>query len=117
VHDGNQAGYGTITCLFMEVQLSQEVTMHYLKSFCFLLVMLMSVSTYAGPVDINTADVDTIAAAINGVGDKKAAAIVQYRDVHGPFASIDELADVKGIGMRTVDKNRENLTVSPPATQ
>jgi competence protein ComEA len=88
--------------------------MRYLKSFCFLLVMLVSVWVHAGPVDINTADADTIAGAINGVGEKKAAGIVQYREANGPFASVDELANVKGIGMRTVDRNRENLTVSAP---
>lgn len=88
--------------------------MRYLKSFCFLLVMLVSVSIYAGPVDINTADASAIAGAINGVGEKKAADIVQFREANGPFASVDELANVKGIGMRTVDRNRENLTVSAP---
>ena len=87
--------------------------MRYLKSFCFMLVMLVSVSIYAGQVDINTADVSAIAGAINGVGEKKAAAIIQYREAHGPFVSIDDLANVKGIGKRTVDKNRQNLTVSP----
>jgi len=88
--------------------------MHYIKSFCFFLVMLVSVSVYAGPVDINTADAGTIADAINGVGEKKATDIVQYREANGPFASVDELANVKGIGMRTVERNRENLTVSAP---
>jgi competence protein ComEA len=89
--------------------------MHYLKSICFLLAMLVAVSAYAGPVDINTADVGTIASAISGVGEKKAAAIVRYREANGPFMSVDELANVKGIGMRTVDRNREQLTVSVPA--
>lgn len=89
--------------------------MRYLKSFCFLLVMLVSVSAYAGPVDINTADAGTIAGAISGVGEKKAAAIIRYREANGPFVSVDELANVKGIGMHTVDRNRENLTVSGPA--
>jgi competence protein ComEA len=41
-------------------------------------------------------------------------AIVQYRETHGPFASVDELANVKGIGMKTVESNRANLTVISP---
>ncbi|MGD2138668.1 MAG: helix-hairpin-helix domain-containing protein [Gammaproteobacteria bacterium] len=89
--------------------------MRYLKSFYFLLAMLISVASYAGPVDINTADAAAIATAVNGVGEKKATAIVRYREAHGPFANIDELVNVKGIGTRTVEKNRPNLTAIPPA--
>lgn len=61
-------------------------------------------------VDINTADAETLATAINGVGMKKASAIVAYRSQHGPFKSVDELTLVDGIGPGIVDKNRTNLT-------
>ena len=43
----------------------------------------------------------------------KAAAIVAYRKTNGPFRSIDELANVKGIGTKTVEKNRTNLKLEP----
>ena len=43
----------------------------------------------------------------------KAAAIVAYRETNGPFRSIDELANVKGIGTKTVEKNRTNLKLEP----
>ena len=89
--------------------------MNYLKSFYLALLMLVSVQAYAAPVDINTADAGELASAITGVGEKKAAVIVQYREAHGPFTSVDELAMVKGIGAGTVEKNRHNLTVAPPA--
>lgn len=62
-------------------------------------------------VNINTADAQTLSANIVGVGDKKALAIVNFRDEHGPFKSVDELTQVKGIGLKLVDNNRENLTI------
>ena len=65
----------------------------------------------ASPVDINTADATTIAAALNGIGESKARAIVEYREKHGPFRSADELAKVKGVGLKTVEKNREQIRV------
>jgi competence protein ComEA len=65
----------------------------------------------AAPVDINTADATTMAAAINGVGQTRAAAIVAYREANGPFASVDDLTAIKGIGRKLVERNREVLTV------
>jgi len=89
--------------------------MHYLTTLVLSLAMLLSMQVYAEPVDINTADASTLASAIEGVGEKKAATIVAYRDAHGPFSSVDDLAEVKGIGVVTVDRNRQNLTVVSPA--
>ena len=88
--------------------------MRTIQSMFVLLAMLVSVSSFAGPVDINSADASTLASAITGVGESKAAAIVAYRDTHGPFASVDELSKVKGVGMKTVNKSRNNLMVSAP---
>jgi competence protein ComEA len=91
--------------------------MHHLIKLVLSLAMLVSMQVYAGPVDINTADVSILAGAIDGVGEKKAATIVAYRDAHGPFNSVDELSKVKGIGAVTVDKNRHNLMVVTPEKQ
>ena len=63
----------------------------------------------AGPVNINTADAETISAELQGVGLSKAMAIVDYRKAHGPFKSVDDLTLVKGIGARTVEINRKNI--------
>ena len=68
----------------------------------------------AGPVDVNTADAETISAELKGVGLKKAEAIVAYRTKHGPFRSADDLTLVKGIGERTVEMNRSDIKVSAP---
>ena len=65
---------------------------------------------FAGsPVDINSADAKELAEGLDGVGMSKAEAIVAYREEHGPFASADDLAKVKGIGERTVELNRANI--------
>jgi len=61
------------------------------------------------PVNINSASAEEIAEALKGVGQSKAAAIVTYRDENGPFKHVDELVNVKGIGIRTVDINREYI--------
>ena len=68
---------------------------------------------FAGPVDINTADAQTIAAELKGVGMTKAKAIVEYRQKHGPFKTADDLSLVKGIGDRTVEINKQNILVKP----
>ena len=66
----------------------------------------------AGPVDVNTADAETISTALKGIGLSKAKAIVEYREKHGPFRSADDLSLVKGIGERTVELNRDDIKVS-----
>ena len=62
-------------------------------------------------VNINAADMETLARELNGVGSAKARAIVEYREANGAFASIDELLEVKGIGMAILEKNRNKLSV------
>lgn len=82
-----------------------------LKSTILSALLALSFNLFAAPVDINTADAKTLAANINGVGNKKAEEIVQYRDKHGPFKSADDLVKVKGIGPSLIEKNRDILLV------
>jgi competence protein ComEA len=78
----------------------------------FLLSLLFSFAALAaGPVNINTADANTLATELNGVGMAKAEAIVAHREAKGPFKSVEQLADVRGIGLKIVEKNRDLLTV------
>ena len=77
-----------------------------------LLIACMPLWAFAGPVDINTADAETISAELKGIGLTKAKAIVEYRQKHGPFKSPDDLSLVKGIGERTVEINRANIRVT-----
>ena len=71
----------------------------------------MAVTADYQPVNINRASAARIAAAMKGVGLKTASAIVAYRQANGPFKSIDELAEVKGIGMATLRKNERVIVL------
>lgn len=62
-------------------------------------------------VNINKADAGTMAAALKGVGNSRATEIVRHREAYGPFTSVDELAEVKGIGQSTLDDNRALITL------
>lgn len=63
-------------------------------------------------VDINRADAATMIENWKGIGEKKAEAIVKYRNSNGPFSSIDDLANVKGIGEGTIKNNRKFMSVT-----
>ena len=76
-----------------------------------IVLAVMPLLAAAGPVNINTADAETISAELKGIGPAKARAIVEYRKKHGPFKSPDDLALVKGIGARTVALNRADIRV------
>lgn len=62
-------------------------------------------------VNINTADAATIDAGLVNIGRSKAEAIVAYRKEHGAFKSAEQLAQVKGIGLKTVEKNRDRIVL------
>ena len=62
-------------------------------------------------VNINTADAPTLAAALKGVGESRAHEIVRYREAYGPFATPQELMEVKGIGQSTLDANLKLITL------
>ncbi len=69
-----------------------------------------AVSAASGLVNINTATSEQLKT-LNGIGDVKAQAIIDYRTEHGGFKSIDELLNVKGIGEKTLEKIRPGVTV------
>lgn len=63
-------------------------------------------------VNINTASAAQLATGLTGVGETRAAAIVEYRKAHGPFTSKEQLLEVKGIGQSTLDKNADVITLN-----
>ena len=85
----------------------------------FVAMGVVSGAAPAQSVDLNTADVATLSRDLLGIGETRARAIVEHRRRHGPFRSVDELALVRGIGPKTVDRNRARMRVSgdasPPA--
>ena len=87
-----------------------------IRTICFTLCLALGMTAVADEgvalperVDINSADADTLAAVLDGVGVIKAEAIVRYREMHGDFGTIEELANVTGIGLSTVDRNAARI--------
>lgn len=62
-------------------------------------------------VNINTASQSQLADVLKGVGLKKAQSIIEYREKFGAFKSVDELTAVKGIGPKTLQKNRAKISI------
>src|SRR5690606_19300953 len=75
----------------------------------------VSAASAADKVNINTADAAQLEAGLVGIGPAKAEAIVAHRKANGPFKSADELALVKGIGLKTIERNRDLITVGTTA--
>ena len=75
-------------------------------------LIALSGPALAGPVNVNTADAETISAELKGIGLAKAQAIVEYREKHGPFRSIEDLALVSGIGEWTLERNRADIRLA-----
>lgn len=67
-------------------------------------------SPQTGIININIATVEELTA-LDGVGEKKAQAIVEYRNENGYFTTVEELTNVSGIGEKTLEKNRNKITV------
>lgn len=74
-------------------------------------IVLATSSVVLAAVDINTANVAELQQ-LKGIGAKKAADIVAYREKNGAFKNVDDLSNVKGIGKATVEKLRSEITIS-----
>ncbi|MCP4126572.1 MAG: helix-hairpin-helix domain-containing protein [Gammaproteobacteria bacterium] len=81
-----------------------------------LILMLVSGLAAADIINLNTADASSLAKTMDGIGLTKAQAIVAYRDQHGGFSSLEQLLQVKGIGKKTLDRNREKISLETGST-
>ncbi|AXK53050.1 ComEA family DNA-binding protein [Pseudomonas protegens] len=105
----------------------------YLSSLIFAVLASLSLAAQAAPavkaqvvapeaveqatpqvskINLNTADMAVLQRELFGIGEAKAKAIVAYREENGPFASVDELLEVKGIGKTILERNRDKLVVN-----
>ena len=71
----------------------------------------MVVANQTQSVNINSADAKALAQNLDGVGRFRAEEIVRYREAYGPFYSVDDLLEVKGVGKAIVDNNRDRITL------
>lgn len=88
-----------------------------IRAGLFAMMLVVALLTAGGAlaqqaaVNVNTATPEELSLALTGVGLAKARRIVEYREMHGPFEHPDELAEVRGIGPATVDRNRERIAL------
>ena len=78
----------------------------------FSVLVLCPIYVMAAPVNINQADAEAISGALTGIGPKKAAAIIQYREQHGSFKTVNDLENVEGIGQKTILANEKDILLS-----
>jgi competence protein ComEA len=91
--------------------------MNYLHSLALACALFLTAPAFAEIVNINKADAAALAQNLNGIGEAKAQKIIEYREQHGGFQSIDELANVPGIGARTVERNRDSISLDKGVTK
>jgi competence protein ComEA len=91
--------------------------MNYLHSLALACALFLTAPAFAEIVNINKADAAALAQNLNGIGEAKAQKIIEYREQHGGFQSIDELANVPGIGAKTVERNRDSISLDKGVTK
>lgn len=72
--------------------------------------LMPTVGQTQGKISINYADIKKLQQ-LQGVGEKKAQVIIEYRKTHGPFKHVSELKNVSGIGEKTFEKNKAILAL------
>ena len=79
------------------------------RSILFFALFIFSALASARAINVNTASAEEISDAMSGVGIVKAQAIVDDRKVNGQFKTLNDMARVKGIGLATIEKNRQSV--------
>lgn len=83
----------------------------FIRAVLFALLLTPLWAVASEPININTADA-TMLEKLKGIGPAKAAAIIEYREQHGPFVSTADLSLVPGIGAKTVEMIESEITAS-----
>ena len=88
-----------------------------LKSLFFAVILsLISFSASAEIVNLNKANASALQHYLKGIGEKKAQNIVEYRQKHKKFKSVDEIQEVKGIGEVIYGKIKSSLSLTKGVT-
>jgi len=83
----------------------------------FIATLLISTFVFAADyINVNTANHEQLKA-LNGVGDARADAIIQHREKYGPFQSFDDFKNVKGIGDKIIEANRDIIIFQEGASE
>lgn len=103
------------------LQTTQHAWLKLCLTLCFLLLAgSLTAQDFPEPnpaddqiavVNINEDDALTLATILTGVGEARALAIVSYREQNGPFASLEDLSKVAGIGPATIAANRDRMVL------
>lgn len=80
------------------------------NAFLTLFFLLFFAAAAFAKVNINTATAQELTT-LPGIGQAKAEAIIQYREANGPFKSVEQLTEVKGIGDKILEKLKDEATV------
>jgi competence protein ComEA len=99
------------------ISLHEEWVMRLIRIWLFIAITAFGSAVRADEdaslarVNINTADAATLARVLDGVGDTRAQAIVTYRETYGAFEEANDLTEVRGIGTRVLEQNRDRIEV------
>jgi len=72
-------------------------------------LLIIHSQVFAQAIDVNQATLEELVENLNGVGAHKAQAIIDYREQYGDFDSMEELLQVKGMGLSTLENNKDRL--------
>ena len=99
---------------FSQASASQHRFSHYWLGLLFATILsfvTIESVTAADTVNINTSDIATLTAELSGVGPKLARRIVEFRERHGDFETLEALRDVKGVGEAILLKNADKIVL------
>lgn len=85
--------------------------MNLFRGIVLAATFIFATAAWSAAIDINSATAQQLTE-LNGIGYKKAQAIIKYREQNGSFKNVSELAQVKGIGQKTIEKNRSLIELS-----
>jgi competence protein ComEA len=104
---------GGLTCRSLNGLFQLDLKIHGVNMKLSIIIaatlLIFSGNLLATPVNINAASASEIAAALTGIGQSKAEAIVAYRSQNGDFKKANDIVQVRGIGNAIYEKNKNDI--------